>query len=133
MFQIIETKGCQCFKADNTFLSTRSIPVTERDGSGQRDWDRRTVMETGIEAVKEKVVGQTKKEEGQGQRNMDGVTQKATGREGQEQWDRNSGTGTGTEKQGEEDKNGDRNTSMETGTGDREWYRQKLTEGEGQT
>ena len=85
-------------------------------------------METGTEAVKEKVVGQMKKEEGQGQRNMDGVTQKATVREG---WD--SGTGTGTEKQGEEDKDGDRNTSMETGTGDKERYRQKLTEGQGQT
>ena len=32
MFQTIETKVCQCFKADNAFLSTRSIPVTERDG-----------------------------------------------------------------------------------------------------
>ena len=85
-------------------------------------------METGTEAVKKMVVGQTKKEEEQGQRNMDGVTQKATGREGQGQW-----TGTGTEKQGEEDKDGDRNTSMETGTGDRESYRQKLTEGQGQT
>ena len=68
------------------------------------------MMETRTEAVKEKVVGQTKKEEEQEQRNMDRVTQKPTGREGQEQWDwnRNRETGRGGQGGGQKHKHGDR-------------------------
>ena len=67
-------------------------------------------METGTEADKEMLVGQTKKEEGQAQRNMDRVTQKATETEGQGQWDwnRNRETGRGGQGRGQKHRHGDR-------------------------
>ena len=113
MFQIIDTKVCQCFKVDSTFHSTRSIRTCTcnrkrrvgTEGLGQTDCDGNRDRGSQRTSSGADVKGRMTGTEEHGHSDTESLTDRRTGTV---DWNRNRETGRGGKGRGQKHKHGDR-------------------------